>query len=221
MTPVIRFPLVLMLVCVVTAGALSITYVVTAPRIAGRSQERVSEALRHVCPSGAMEFREVWFEQASSPIYEALDAQGNVVGYAAIGRRHGYSSELVVLAGVYPDYRIAAIRVLEAQETPGLGQRVQEAERTQTLWSAVFHFQDAAAPEQDAEPWFPKQFRNKVPEQLVVETLARPGETKNIAAISGATITSKAVVEAVAQAIELVREYRRQHEEGEQAADAQ
>jgi electron transport complex protein RnfG len=213
MTNTVRYPLVLTVVCAIAAMALAVTYAVTKPKIDQREKQALSAALEFVSPSGADDFREVVGEKDGGPVYLAKnskDIDGPTLGYAAVGQQHGYSSRITVMVGVYPDYRIAAIRVLSCQETPGLGQRVEEVESTDTFWTVLFGSgekqNEQVGPE--PEPWFQEQFRNKQPDQLAVVTRVEAGKTPNIASISGATISSNAATDAVKNAIAKIKNYR-------------
>jgi len=209
MTNAIRYPLVLTLVCAIAATALAVTYMVTKPSIEQKEELALNAALEFVSPAGAKAFSKVVEERDGGPVYlvkSSEDSSGMTLGYAAVGQQRGYSSQIKVMVGVYPDYRIAAIRVLSCQETPGLGQRVEEVESTRTLWTLLFGPEDSQTEKAKAEPepWFQKQFRDKTTDQLVVVTTARPDK---VSSISGATISSNATADAVKQAIAKIKDY--------------
>jgi len=123
-----------------------------------------------------------------------------LVGYATIGTAQGYSSEIVVMVGVAVDIdRILAIKVLKQQETPGLGARMVEKPASMTLWEAI----GAAlgrkhSPEQDSTPKFQKQFSGKTYEDV-------GPDGGDIVAMTGATVSSKAVMRAVREAFDIIR----------------
>ena len=68
---------------------------------------------------------------------------------------------------------ITGIKVASQQETPGLGTRIEELRRG------------------EKEPWFQSQFRGKGAEAAI--KLVRGGGPDGIEAITGATISSRAV----------------------------
>ena len=106
-------------------------------------------------------------------VYELRDASKKLLGYAFLCTGHGYQSELKVLAAVDASFAtIMGIEVLEAAETPGLGTRV-------------------------AEGWFKKQFAGKRADGSITYTKAQPSGDAQIQAISGATISSRSVVDLV------------------------
>ena len=93
-------------------------------------------------------------------------------GYSAIGRSaNGYGGEIVLMVGFKKDKKtVISYRVLSASETPGLGMKLKDPE-----WSAQFGGRDGTA----------------------LKVKKDGGE---IDAITSATITSRAVCEAIADA---------------------
>ena len=120
---------------------------------------------------------------------------GAVVGYACIAEGEGYSSTIKTMVGITPDGKIIGLKILSQKETPGLGARIEEAASSKTL-KDLFR-RGAKKEEKDAEekPWFQKQFIGKKPEDLHIEKMD---------AITGATISSKAVIDSVREKIKLV-----------------
>ncbi len=86
----------------------------------------------------------------------------------------GYSGEIVLLIGTTPSGHIRALRVLSHRETPGLGDRFA---RDQGQWYAQFEHHTTA-------------------------TLALSRDGGSIDAMSGATVTSRAIVEQARTALE-------------------
>lgn len=96
---------------------------------------------------------------------ECLDPQD--IGYIAEGFGKGYSSYIHVLASVDKNFIVQKISILGHGETPGLGDEIEK-------------------------DYFLKQFQGKADDNLVVIK----GETPDkIQAITGATISSRAVTE--------------------------
>jgi len=100
------------------------------------------------------------------------DAAGKVVGYAAKGKdAGGYGGDIVLMVGFQADKKtLVAYKTLAANETPGLGMKLNS-------------------------PEFAGQFRGKDSTKLKLRK--KGGE---IDAITSATITSKAVLKAIADA---------------------
>lgn len=182
MSKIVRIAFALAVVCGVAALSLSFVYVVTKGRIAEEAQKELNEALRVVFPEGEEfapldlaslgtlpESKELKFLEA----YEAKKGekrQGVVVKVASTG----YGGPIVLLVGVDTEKgTITGIKVLEHQETPGLGSNV-------------------------AESPFLSQFLGK--------PLTDPFTVgEDIQAVSGATISSRAVARACAKVAALVR----------------
>ncbi|MDO4562446.1 MAG: FMN-binding protein [Clostridia bacterium] len=91
-------------------------------------------------------------------------------GYCATGTVNGYNGEISVMVGINTDASIVGIEVLEHSETAGFGAKA-------------------------AEPEFKSRFVGARPELTVVRTPAE--KDSEIQAITGATVTSKAVTKLV------------------------
>lgn len=104
-------------------------------------------------------------------VYEAMNASNEVLGYVMESTStEGYGGNIVLYAGVRLDGTVNDISILEIAETPGLGMRAGEV--------------------------LVPQFHNK---QVNAFSYTKTGSTSDseIDAISGATITTKAVTNAV------------------------
>ena len=102
--------------------------------------------------------------------YYVATAAGKPVGYCLITESQGYSSTIRMMIGLSNDGLIRGVKVLSQQETPGLGTRMVEVRQGET------------------SPWFLEQFKGKN---------AAAVELKDIDAITGATISSRAVVDGI------------------------
>lgn len=162
----LRFVIVLTMVCIIAALVLGITYNVTKPLIAAQNEREKKEALEKVLP-GADEYRQKFLEGKEH--YKGYQ-NGKLIGYAIFADGDGYSGNIHVLIGINNDEKITGVEVLSQQETPGLGARCVEIKP------------------REKQPWFLKQFKGKSPSELSL---------KNIEAITGATITTEAIIKAV------------------------
>jgi electron transport complex protein RnfG len=137
----------------------------TSSRIIAQAQAEEEAGLKEVVPQGAH------FEAVKSGektlYYKAHDKEGRLIGVAFKALAKGYSSDIETLVGMLPDGTILAIKILNQNETPGLGSRV-------------------------AEPEFRAQFKNKK-------------DVSTIQAITGATISSRAVIDSVQKKAEEVK----------------
>ncbi len=125
---------------------------------------------------GADELEGPLTENSAYPYYIGKKADGTVVGYAMLSSAGGYNGQNKILVGFDADVtKITAIVVTEQAETPGLGDKITEAA-------------------------FRDQFKDKSSViSLSVVKGVKPEEAgeSEIAAISGATISSTSVVTAV------------------------
>ncbi len=212
----LKYPLVITLICLVAATGLALTYAVTKDRIATAEKSELVEALEIVLPKEkkSVEERPLKGVTSAQPadeekLYiarEKRDKTGRVLGYAAIGTAQGYSSKIHLMVGVEPDVetvRIIAIRILKQQETPGLGERTKEVPATKSIWKAIDDALRGGGGGEKSEAPFQKQFRGKTIDKLVL--VKEQNSKANISQITGATITSRAVVAAVKQAVEIIK----------------
>ena len=95
---------------------------------------------------------------------------GKLLGYALFVSGAGYSGEIKMLLGIDKAGRILGVEILSQSETPGLGARCIEIKRGA------------------GEPWFLSQFKGKQAASL---------KLKDIETITGSTITSRAILEAL------------------------
>ncbi|MBA3046188.1 MAG: RnfABCDGE type electron transport complex subunit G [Candidatus Thermoplasmatota archaeon] len=105
-------------------------------------------------------------------VYIVKDGAGDVVGYAFTVIGSGYGGDIDMLVGIESDMAtIRGLSVITHSETPGLGAKI-------------------------TEPWFQEQFQGKD-----INALALSVNGGDIDAISGATISSSAVVDAVKETV--------------------
>jgi electron transport complex protein RnfG len=107
-------------------------------------------------------------------VWEAL-RKGEKVGNVFLTPVQGYSGAITLVFGTGSDGTVTGLRVLSHTETPGLGAKIATAQ-------------------------FRDQFRNKRPEQLILKK-DNPARGQ-IDAITGATITSRAVTKAMRSTLE-------------------
>ena len=103
-----------------------------------------------------------------------------IVGYVLRTEPNGYGGAIKLLIGIDPEGMVKGISILEHSETPGFG----------------------ANADKDG---FKNQFQNK----KAPLKLSKSGATEDeIEVITGATITSSAITEAVNQAVEYVKDHQ-------------
>ena len=174
------YPIVfLTFVVLVSVIALTVVNVVTEERIAANKREAIKQMLATLFPEMAdFVYAEetglyiLYDERAVSVDEEtgesSVDQSFPAVGYAFMTNGKGYGGKIGILVGLEIDRTLRGIRIIAHQETPGLGSKITKTD-------------------------FLGQFAGLVPDQLL---LARDGGA--VDAITGATISSRAVAEGVA-----------------------
>jgi len=199
----LRFSIVLGLITIAAGLGVSAVYQMTRGRIEAKKADTFAQALLSIFPEAdgfrTLEGDEDWTGEG---VGVALSG-GERAGYLAVGARQGYSSSIRVLVGAGPDLVIRAVTILEQSETPGLGERTREVRTERTIWRAAAEAVGFKEPgeSEDTVPWFQKQFAGMTLERLVV---VKDPSADGIHAITGATVTSEAVSEAVRDALERI-----------------
>ena len=184
----LKYPLTLLAVASVSALLLAGLEVLTRPQKAKLAKEESAKARKLVLPL-ATAFK----KKGNCEV--GYDNSNSVVGYIAKGQAVGYSSTIKVMVGTDKKIDVQGVKVLYQKETPGLGDKVIEIKSTKT-WGTVLSGEKTPK----GKPWFTEQFVGKVPPFKVKK------DGGKIDAITGATISSRAVCKAVNQAIDSIKE---------------
>jgi len=184
-----RFVLVLFLVNLVAAAILAGVYTVTRPKIEAQKKMAEAKALREVMPESVGNRLEK-VEDGDAGYWKVFkDENYRPSGYVFIAKKYGYSSVIETMVGIKRDGSITGVRILNQNETPGLGAKIVEILSDKTLKSALKGlFSGKKEPEKNILPYFTEQFKG-----VNVKNI----DISNIDAITGATISSKAVVESI------------------------
>ena len=128
MKEMIRYGFILALICAIAAGLLAGVNELTRGKIASQAYAEEQAALKEIMPQAAG-FTEV---KSGEEIlyYKALDSRDKTIGFVFKAGGKGYSSLIQTLAGIFPDGKISAIKVVSQNETPGLGMRITEKKFT-------------------------------------------------------------------------------------------
>ena len=174
MKKILQLVVSLTIISAVCAAVLAYVNKCTKDRIANLTTEKTAAAAKAVLPSSVTALDKK--ADPSDPSLEVVvgyadAAKTKVAGYAAPGlSKKGYGGEIRLMVGLTPDRKVITYRPLAANETPGLGAKLGDQE-------------------------FSKQFSDKNGTSLKVKK-----DGGEIDAITGATITSRAVCEAIADA---------------------
>jgi len=174
MKQVLRLGFILLVFAAVASGALSLVDIYTKPRIEAYEKAQQAAAREAVLPGAG--FFKLGNSEAEFAYYTgyADEAGKTKVGYTYMYQTTGYSSTIVVIVGIDTLFTIKGIRITSQYETPGLGARISEIRHG------------------EKEPWFQAQFRGK----NALTTLVK-ADGGQIDAVTGATISSRAVATAV------------------------
>lgn len=170
----------LFLICVVVTALLALTNAVTAPKINALTVETQEASKKQVLSSAASFSDEKQIEKdgVSYTYYDGLASDGSVMGYVFVTSAKGYGGDISVMVGVLGDGTVAGVNILSINETAGLGMNAKNQS-------------------------FLDQFLGKSGEIGVAKN--NPSDTE-IQALTGATITSRAMATAVNTALSLYAE---------------
>ena len=203
MPEMIKLTLILLAVCLVSAGALSQTYNGTKAKIAENRKATESIARLAVLPGATKvaAFKIAAVEALAMPAVIGIDDKNKELGYAFKVTEKGFSGEIDVMVGCQKNDKgilvITGTRVLRHSETPGLG-----AEMNTKVYADVQKLGDNAIPK------FQKQFLGKSVKELYLKKTDPKNGT--IDAMTASTISSKAFTKAVREGI---RKFQSQLEE--------
>jgi len=174
-----RLSLLLFLICAIAAGALAIVNSMTYQQIM-QNEESKERILRGRALAGAEKGPQVVFDDKPVRINETnyyigrLDDEIVGATFTTVTNQ-GYGGPIEIVIGMNDD-RITGVMIKSSSETPGLGANA----------SAVKYG--------ESEPWFLAQFKNLEPEHV---SLKKDDPAGAIDAITAATITSRAITNAV------------------------
>lgn len=173
MKQILRLSFILFLVCAITAGILGVVNNLTKDRIAEINEAKEKAAFTIVLDAAG--YSQVDFDSASHPnidgIFEAEDGSGWVVKSTFTGAQ----GKITMVTGVDKEFYCTGISVISHSETSGLGANAAASSEVGQNFRAQFIGQG--------------------------DTIALSKSGGEIDALTGATITSKAVTSAVKDAI--------------------
>ena len=120
----IHYGSVLLIIAAVSAGLLAFVNGMTKDVIANNKIAAANAARKEVVPMAAS------FDDTKAIVSEdltfvpGLDANGNTVGYVVIVSQGGYAANIDFSLGIDLDGKISGLRVMNHQETPGLGAKI-------------------------------------------------------------------------------------------------
>jgi len=176
--------LLLTVLCLIVTLMLAVTYEITKDPIARQQQEAALMQRQEIFPDGKtfsiIALSEAQIEAMAAKditaveISTAKDAGGKVIGYVFVTSSRGYAGNVIATTGIDTAGKIILVRAAAADDTPGLGKKVEEKS-------------------------FQAQFSNL--DTKVLTSVSAGSSTHKIDSISGATISSKAASSAVNKAM--------------------
>ncbi len=188
MTTSVKMFIVLTAITVLSGGLLAALDSVTAPKIEKNRQKELKMAITEVLPE--FDYYEEIKKGQTKLFVGRKKQQENPVGIAFRVIGNGFQGRISIMVGVKPDFKeLTGIKVLEQVETPGLGTKIVED------------------PSNKSDPlWFSNQFKGlQVESDIEVIKNLEPSKPTEIQAISGATISSKAVVDILNQHLKKIK----------------
>ncbi len=180
-TEIITPTAVLAVICVVVTSALSSTNLLTAGKIEALAIETQNKAMSKLIV--ADEYHELPATTSKGDItYHAAIKGGDTVGCIFVTEANGYGGTVSVMTAVDMNGTVVAIEILAAaDETPGLGQNITKES-------------------------FYTQYAGLKDHITVIKGGSANAENNEINAVTGATISSSALIDAVNQVLDYAGE---------------
>ncbi len=176
---ILRIAVILFLIVGITAFVLAVVNELTYRKIDENQNEKINLAMSEVLPARSYENTGMSFEEGSgvSAIYEAKGEDDSVIGYCVQASASGFGGELDLVVGVDKGGKVTKTRIVSMSETPGVGTKASDDS-------------------------FLSRFEGK--SGLLTVTKGDVKQETEIAAISGATVSSRAVTQGVNAALSAV-----------------
>ncbi|KOR26533.1 RnfABCDGE type electron transport complex subunit G [Clostridium sp. L74] len=177
----LKLGLKLLIIAAVAGLILGGAYTITKEPIAKQVEKTNSEAMKEILPK-ADKFEKV-DGKSNDAVLEVNEGKSgsNTAGYAMKVLTKGYGGEIEMMVGVSKEGKVEGIKILSHSETPGLGANAEQ-------------------------PKFSGQFKGKPTEKDLEVVKTAPGKDNEIEAMTGATITSKAVTKGVNDAVKFYKD---------------
>jgi len=177
MKSLIKITTVLTLVCIICAFSLSFVHCTAKEKIAANAKKAVNDAIAVLAP----QVEKIEQLPLEDEIVYKLSSADDFIGYAFIAQGQGYQGKIKILSIIGPKLqKLLGIEIVESVETPGLGAKINEAP-------------------------FKGQFKD-ISVKTNIECLkTAPQADGQIQAITGATVSSRAVVNILNKKVEQLK----------------
>ena len=177
---ILRPAVMLTVICLVVTALLAGTNLLTRDQIEQQKQEAARTSRELVLP-GVTEFEEAKTTGAEGEEVSYCIGKngGEIAGYVFTTTASSYGGQIQVMTGIQADGAVTGVELLSINDTPGLGMNAQKED-------------------------FRAQYHQSIPESGQFSVI-KSGEKQNgeIMAMTGATITSQGVTDAVNSAVAL------------------
>ncbi|KNF09469.1 electron transport complex protein, subunit G [Gottschalkia purinilytica] len=183
MKEITKLGIILLIITSIAGGLLAFANDITKPNIEKVQEKANNEARKEILPK-AKEFKALEKDKLEKimssnksvlEVFVGYDSSNKPVGYAIKTATSGYADLVEVITGISSDGKIEGMKVVSNSETPGLGANA-------------------------ANPEYQNQYKGKSAEKEL-EVVKSGASEEQIQALTGATITSKAVTDGVNTAI--------------------
>ncbi|QQS36195.1 MAG: FMN-binding protein [Ignavibacteriales bacterium] len=181
MKEVIRIVATLTVIGVIAGGSLSLVNNWAAPKIAVNQKAETERAIFLVHPDGK-KYEAVQTKELEA--YKVFDEQNNFSGYSLVYSGNGFQGKIKLMIGLSSTLdKVTSIEVLEQSETPGLGTKI-------------------------LEPPYKDQYNGLTPVPVIkLVKGVEPSAPNEVQSITGATISSRAVVTIVNEGISKLKSF--------------
>jgi electron transport complex protein RnfG len=199
----IKLTVVLTITGIAAALLIAFTNSKTEAKIQTQQIQAQTAALQAIMPQG-VKVSEMKGEKTGQPSQYWIGVKDADTSYAFKLSSTGYSSTISYLVCVNAFGILEGMSVLEQNETPGLGNRIQETISNKYIWNGLL------AKKEVVSPWFTEQFKginalNPIAieksfaewHKLGDEDRAKLLQKNAVTAITGATISTRAVVHGI------------------------
>jgi len=174
---------VLVVIGLLAGTSLAGMFLWTRARISENERQELQTRFKRLFPGSTVTELDV---PGDFRIFEAKDEGGELKGYAFLADGQGYQGQITLVCAVSPDLqKMVGLEVMPTRETPGLGQKIEG-------------------------DTFKDQFKGLDVTATVLLTKGKPTGDDQVEAITGATISSTAVVEILNKGTAKARELLKQ-----------
>jgi RnfABCDGE-type electron transport complex G subunit len=188
-----RMIVVLTAVGFISGSLLAVVGMLTKERIAYNKQQEIEAAIIQVVP-GTHSSRIIEHNETMPTVYECRNEAGEILGYAVYASGTGFQDIIALMFGTDPELtKLNSLAILEQKETPGLGAKITDRVAFLQFWD-----------------------NKDLSQELELRKPAVPtGDLgfSEINTITGATISSKKVLEIVNASLEKLRRISIKQEE--------